>query len=142
MFKALFKTLGIVGGLTFAPAVEAASQQMPRPVIIVSCPTPSPYSLKLCQAMIQPLSELAPSHIIRIGTAEAALRPEDMRATLTLTDESAYGLEAQLQWQSGLTPDPVTGPALRVDVMDAETFPQSMIEHFAQNLLRSTPPPL
>lgn len=88
----------------------AGAGQRPFPVVAVHCDaTPD-----LCRALVQALSEMAPTHLYRINPAPAPTDAFELR--LDLADDD----RAHLRWQGGGTGDPV----LRTDQTDTDLAEQ------------------
>ncbi|WP_371223666.1 hypothetical protein [Roseovarius sp. 2305UL8-3] len=77
------------GGLFMNAGPEARASQRPYPVVAVTCDA----DLRLCQALVQALSEMAPTHLYRINPKPHPPEAFDLRL-----DISAAGA-AQLYWQ-------------------------------------------
>lgn len=79
------------GGAMTAPTDNRAGQRQ-YPVVALSCDA----DLRLCQALVQALSEMTPTHLYRINPKPIPPRAFDLRLEITTTGA------ARLRWQDGL----------------------------------------
>lgn len=123
----------LCGGLLLAPDHGAASGQMARPVIAVSCPEPA--DAAMCRALVQALAAAAPGRVIRPDPVPAPpARDGDLALVLRIGSRGAHHIEGHLEWQrAGAAAE--TGPPLRLDVQDA-TLSDAMYPHFMRDLVR------
>ena len=121
--------------MMLACAIMVQARTPDRPVILLSCPPGMP---GLCQAMEQSLVRASPAPVIvRIVPrgGEAPTRPGDLGIALHLDDLRPDSMQGHLEWRRGPGGTPRTGPALRIDAMDATLSPGSYAQ-FTTDLIR------
>ncbi len=122
--------IGIVAAaVMMGSGAEARSPD--RPVIRLNCPEEA--AAALCRSLIQSLSEMAPTAVIRRVPAHdvTPTRPGDLGVSLVVAKAGAEQITGRLDWQQGAGARH-TGPAVRFGAEGAH-------EAFARALVKASP---
>lgn len=109
---------------------QAADQEITQ--IVLNCPTQTPDSEALCQALEDSLQKSAPDYTIRRGTGPA--NSGDLAITLHMLKSSSQVLEGYLEWHTA-SELPHKGPPVTFGVDDATISPDTFLT-FTSGLIK------